>query len=336
MLNTNELNIVAEIAQYHDGSLGRVYALIDALSNTGVSGIKFQIHNAEFESSKDEPWRVEFSKQDDSRYNYWKRVQFDKNQWKDIRNYVKGKKLDFICSPFSIESAKMMFDIGVDAWKIASGELTNVTLLNYLVQTKLPIICSTGMSNWAEIDQVYDILKETDLIMVQCTSKYPTRYDEIGINVMNLMKEKYNIAVGLSDHSGSITPSIISTVLGANYLEFHVCFSKEDYGSDVSSSLTIDEIKLLMTNIKAIKQILDNPVDKDFMSTSLSETRFAFNKSICLNKQIEKDAVLSKNDLMCIKPAKGISASYFNQVVGKKVNRTIKKGEFLNWCDIYE
>lgn len=336
MFNVNEINIVAEIAQYHDGSLGRVYSLIDALAVAGVNGIKFQVHNAEFESSKDEPWRVNFSKQDKSRFDYWKRMEFDKHQWTDIRKYVNEKNLQFICSPFSVESAKVMMEIGVDAWKIASGELSNPMLLEYLMETKIPIVCSTGMSNWKEIEQVYDLLKSSELIMLQCTSKYPTDFKDVGINNINELKNRFSVPVGISDHSGSIIPSMVAAVLGVNYIEFHACYSKKDFGPDVSSSLTIEEIEDLVNNIKAIRCLLDNPVDKNEMCRTLAETRHTFNKSLCVNKSLSKDTILTSSDLSCLKPAKGIPASSVKLVIGKRIKRSIQKGEFLDWCDLYE
>lgn len=336
MFNINEFNVVAEIAQYHDGSLGRIYALIDALAYTGVNGIKFQIHNAEFESTLEEPWRVKFSKQDKTRFDYWKRMEFSKEQWIEIKKYVNDKKLNFICAPFSCESAKIMEEIGVDAWKIASGELNNTILLEYLVKTKIPIVCSTGMSTWSEINQAYSILKKSELIMLQCTSKYPTDIKYVGINNIDELKRRYNVPVGLSDHSGSIVPSMVATMLGVNYIEFHVCFSKKDFGPDVSSSLTIEEIVKLTDYSKTIRLLLDNPVDKNEMVNSLTDTRRIFNKSLCANKDLMKDSIITSDDIMCLKPCKGIPASKVNLVIGKRLKRAIKKGEFLDWCDIYE
>ena len=139
--------IVAEVAQAHDGSLGSAHAFIDAIANAGADAVKFQTHIAAAESTPAEPWRVKFSYQDATRYDYWKRMEFTEAQWLGLKNHAEERKLLFLSSPFSMEAVELLQRIGIRAWKIASGELTNVPMLGRIVESGLPIILSSGMSS---------------------------------------------------------------------------------------------------------------------------------------------------------------------------------------------
>lgn len=330
------MKIIAEIAQYHDGSLGRAHSLIDALSTTGVNAIKFQTHIAEYESSVYEPWRIKFSYQDKTRYDYWKRMEFSKTAWKELKSHTEEKGMEFISSPFSIESAKMLEDIGVSSWKLASGEVSNKLLTSFLILTHKPIICSSGMSDWQELDDFVASAKteNIDLTILQCTSKYPTQNKDVGLNVISEIVNRYHVKSGLSDHSGTIYPALAATALGAACIEVHACFSKQDYGPDVSSSLTIEEISDLCFGIKQIEEILVNPVDKDSKAIELTETRNMFTKSLCAARDILPGEVLTYENLIALKPLRGVPASSLDIVVGRKAIRLIAKNEAITTDDL--
>ncbi len=150
---SNSPLVIAEIAQAHEGSLGIAHSYIDAASNAGVDAVKFQTHIASAESTLSEPWRVKFSNQDATRYDYWKRMEFSKEQWKELYEHSRERNMLFISSPFSIEAVELLLETGIDAWKVASGELNNTTLFEMIAETGLPVFVSTGMSNYDEIDK---------------------------------------------------------------------------------------------------------------------------------------------------------------------------------------
>ena len=149
--------VIAEIAQAHDGSLGTAHAYIDAVSAAGADAIKFQTHIAAAESTPEEPWRVKFSQQDKTRYDYWKRMEFTEEQWAALREHANESGLIFLSSPFSIEAVDLLTRVGVPAWKVASGEVNNTVMLDHMAQTGLPILLSTGMSPFSEIDKAVDM-----------------------------------------------------------------------------------------------------------------------------------------------------------------------------------
>ena len=146
--------IIAEIAQAHDGSLGTAHAYIDAVAKTGADAIKFQTHIASAESTPDEPFRIKFSRQDENRFDYWKRMEFTKEQWVGLFEHCKEVGITFLSSPFSEEAVELLNEIGTPAWKIASGEVSNQPMLAKMSETQKPILLSTGMSDIDEIQNI--------------------------------------------------------------------------------------------------------------------------------------------------------------------------------------
>jgi sialic acid synthase SpsE len=170
------IKIIAEIAQAHDGSLGILHSYIDALATTGVDAIKFQTHIAEAESSEYEQFRVNFSYVDKTRFDYWKRMEFSIDQWKEIKQHCDKVGLEFMSSPFSNKAVDYLEEIGVNQYKVGSGEISNLLLLNRLSETGKPVILSSGLSDWDELETAINFLqsKNTDVSILQCTTQYPT------------------------------------------------------------------------------------------------------------------------------------------------------------------
>ncbi len=174
--NLPNFSIVGEVAQAHDGSLGMAHAFIDAIAKSGADAVKFQTHIAAAESTPAEPWRVKFSYQDATRYDYWKRMEFTEAQWRELKQHADERNLLFLSSPFSLEAVDMLQRIGIPAWKVASGEISNVPMLEKMLATGLPIILSSGMSPFRELEARVRQVQEAgnDLAILQCTSMYPT------------------------------------------------------------------------------------------------------------------------------------------------------------------
>ena len=146
--------IIAEIGQAHDGSLGIAHSYIDSLKGTGVSSIKFQVHIAEAESSKNEKFRKKFSYEDKTRFDYWKRIEFNKNQWAALKKHCEYNGFEFIASTFSMAGIDLLKDIGLKTFKIASGEVNNYLMIDKLINLKKEIILSSGLSSYSELDLV--------------------------------------------------------------------------------------------------------------------------------------------------------------------------------------
>ena len=328
--------IIAEIGQAHEGSLGILHSYIDALAQTGVDAVKFQMHIAEAESSEYEPFRVKFSLEDNTRFDYWKRMGFSLEQWKGIKNHCDEAGLDFICSPFSNLAVDWLEEIGVKYYKIGSGEVNNFLILEKIAQTGKPIILSSGMSSYSELDQTVAFLKErnVDFSILQCTTAYPTQPEQYGLNVIQELKNRYNVPVGFSDHSAKTETCIAATALGASILEFHVVFDRQMFGPDSKSSLTISEIKDLVISVRNIATALSNSIDKN-NNEIFSSLKQIFEKSLTVNKDLSKNHILTFNDLESKKPkGLGIDASRFQEIIGKALNKDLKQWDFLNESDL--
>jgi N,N'-diacetyllegionaminate synthase len=328
--------IIAEIGQAHEGSLGILYSYIDALSQTGVDAIKFQMHIAEAESSTHEPFRVKFSMEDETRYDYWKRMGFSLEQWKGIKQYCDAVGLDFICSPFSNLAVDWLEEIGVTQYKIGSGEVNNLLILEKIAQTGKPVILSSGMSSYAELDQTVAFLKERKVFfsIMQCTTAYPTQPEQYGLNVIQELKKRYKVAVGFSDHSARLETCIAATALGASILEFHVVFDRQLFGPDSKASLTISETKDLVVAVRNIATALCNPIDKS-SNADFTSLKQIFEKSLAVNKDLPENHILTFDDLEAKKPKGfGLEASRFQEIIGKTLSKDLKQWDFLNEGDL--
>ena len=327
--------VVAEVAQAHDGSLGQAHAFIDAIANAGADAVKFQTHIAAAESTPGEPWRVAFSRQDASRYDYWRRMEFTEPQWAELKKHADDRNLLFLSSPFSLEAVELLTRVGVWAWKIASGELTNPVALEMMAKTRLPFIVSTGMSTFAEIDEAVTRIRATGqpLTLLQCTSKYPCPPEEVGLNLLTEFRERYGCAVGLSDHTGSVFTGLAAAALGADMVEVHVTFSREMFGPDVPVSLTFPELRTLVDGSKQISLMLDNPVVKDDVAADLDPMRKLFQKSVALRRPLARGTILSAEHLTGKKPGTGIPVSRMKELIGKRLVRDVREDELLSWED---
>lgn len=332
----NKPYLIAEIAQAHEGSLGILHSYIDAVAKTGVQAIKFQLHLAEAESSIHEPFRIAFSKEDTTRFEYWKRMEFSLEQWKNIKKHCDEVGLDFICSPFSNKAVDWLEEIGIHTYKVGSGEVNNFLLLEKIVQTGKPIIISSGMSNWEELDQTVSFLinKKAKFSILQCTTAYPTSPNQYGLNLLSELKTKYNVPIGFSDHSAKVATGIAAVALGASILEFHVVFHRELFGPDAIASLTLEETQQLVIAVNDIHLALDNPVDKSDV-TKFQELKSIFEKSLALNKDLPKGHKITFDDLESKKPkGYGIEAQFFREIIGKELKINKSKWDFLNEEDL--
>jgi N,N'-diacetyllegionaminate synthase len=315
--------IVAEVAQAHDGSLGMAHAFIDAVAAAGAGAVKFQTHVAAAESTLQEPWRVPFSRQDATRYDYWKRMEFSEEQWHGLKRHADERGLIFLSSPFSLEAVDLLERVGVPAWKVASGEISNEPLIDRLAATGRPIWLSSGMSSLTEVDAAVARVKRHDapFTVLQTTSAYPCPPERVGLNLIPLLRERYRCGVGLSDHSGTIFPGLAAATLGIDVLEVHVTFSREMFGPDVVASITMEELQQLVHGVRFIERMCAAPVDKDAVAVELAPVRALFTRSVALQTDLPAGTVLRPEHLGLKKPGTGIPPARLDQVLGRRLLR---------------
>lgn len=333
--NTEKPFIIAEVGQAHEGSLGQAISFIKAVAETGANAVKFQTHFANEESSKYDDFRVKVFPQDKTRSEYWKRMEFNLDEWKLLADTARNCGLVFLSSPFSIKAVDILQQCEVIAWKIASGEIYNYPMLDRILETNKPLLISTGMSSWKEIDELYNYTRDTRRVFFQCTTEYPSKPENIGLNNIEKFRSKYtDTVVGLSDHSGEIYPSVSAFMLGARVFELHVTWSKQMFGPDTPASLTLEDLKQVVGYLAQQAKLITSPVNKDEMREEKNDLVKLFGRGIYARHDIEIGKVLSESDLCYLKPALGISASAYKNVIGKTTTSSIFAGEPIHKKDL--
>ena len=328
--------IIGEVAQAHDGSLGAAHAYIDAIAEAGADAVKFQTHLAAAESTAAEQWRVKFSYQDATRYDYWKRMEFTEEQWHGLAHHATERGLVFLSSPFSFEAVDLLERVGVPAWKIASGEVNNLPLFEKILATRKPILLSTGMSSLAEIDAAVAKIKQADLpfVVMQCHTAYPCPPEKIGLNMLQVFRERYACSVGLSDHSGTIYPGLAGAALGLQALEVHVTFNRQMFGPDVPASVTTAELGQLVEGVRFIEKMLAHPADKDATAVALQPLRELFTKSLFYKTDLPAGTILTRENLALKKPGTGIPAGKIEAFLGRKLIKDVVRDGFVSESDL--
>jgi len=313
--------------------VGLAKCFIKAAADCGVDAVKFQTHIFEAESLPDAPNPPYFK--NETRKEYFDRTGFDLEQWKDLKRYAEEEcGVEFLSSPFSLEAVELLEEIGVKTYKIASGEVSNLPLLIKIAKTGKRALLSSGMSSWAELDEAVKTLKVngcSDLLLLQCTSEYPCPPENAGLNIMQEMKERYNFPVGFSDHTLGIAVPIAAVCLGACVIEKHFTLSKLMYGPDARFSATLEEMKVLVDNIRTVEKTLENKIDKDAKAATLSQMKITFEKSIVAACDIPAGTVLEEKHLAYKKPGDGIPARMFREILGKKTMNNIPANSKLEW-----
>ena len=323
--------LVAGVGQAHDGSLGLAHAFIDAAAKAGADAVKFQTHIAAAESTYDEPFRVKFSKQDQTRYDYWHRMEFTAEQWAGLAGHAREAGVVFLSSAFSVPAVELLDRLGMPAWKVGSGEYRSDDLLSAMAAPGRPILLSTGMSRWAEIEAGVARIRAlgVGVGLFQCTSRYPTALEQVGLNVIPELQRRHGCPVGLSDHSGSPLPGIAAIARGCDMVEVHVIFDKGMFGPDVPASLTFAEFRQLADARDAFARMDAHPDDKDRMADELETMRGLFTKSAAPARALPAGTVLAPGMLVAKKPGTGIPAAEIPALAGRRLARAVVPDRLL-------
>ncbi len=249
--------IIAEIGINHNGSLQLAKMLIDIASEAGCNAVKFQKRDIDIVYTKEELSKERNSYYGKTNEDLKRGLEFSYDDYKELFNYAKLKKIDIFASPWDCNSVDFLEQFNPCCYKIASASITDIKLLEKIKNTHKPVILSTGMSTLEEIDTAVKIFDKDNIAILSCTSTYPTEDKEINLKKILTLKEKYkNISIGYSGHEKDILPTLIAVSLGAQIIERHITISKDIWGSDQKASLEPKELKELVNNIKRVKTIM--------------------------------------------------------------------------------
>jgi N-acetylneuraminate synthase len=305
--------VIAEAGMNHDGSLGNAIRMAEVASQCGADAVKFQLHDAAAETTRDAPSPPYF--RHETRWEYFERTAFRDEEWATLKDACERAGIEFLCSVFSTEAVERLERLGVGRYKIGSGEVTNLELVRRVAATGKPVLLTSGMSSWEELDAAVAAAGD-DVTVMQCTSEYPTPPEHVGLNVLGELRERYGKPVGLSDHSLGNYAAFAAVALGAIVVEKHFTLSNESYGPDAALSMEPDELEDLVEGIRSIETMLANPVDKNDLD-GLREMKLVFEKSVVSTREIPAGTQISREALAAKKPGTGIPARKLDHVVGR-------------------
>lgn len=311
--------IIAEIGNTHEGSVGLAKSLIKAAADCRADAVKFQTHLFAAESLPNAPSPAYFTQE--SRQDYFERTAFNLEQHKELQNYAQEQcSIEFISSAFSLEAVDLLEKINVSKHKIPSGEVTNIPLLAKIAGTAKPVLLSSGMSTWQELDEAVQTLKTNgsdNITVLQCTSIYPCPAEKVGLNVLSLLRDRYGFPVGFSDHTPGTAASVGAVALGAEVIEKHLTLSRKMYGSDAKYSLEPTEFKRLVEDIRDIEKCIAARIDKDKLAKELRDMKSVFEKSIVAKTPIPQGAKITFDMIAFKKPGNGMKPGTFPELIGK-------------------
>lgn len=316
------VKLIAEIGSVHDGSFGNAIKLIEAAAACGAHAVKFQTHIAAAETLRNAPNPPYFK--GEPRFEYFTRTGFSLPQWKELAAICKRTGVEFLSSPFSFEAVDLLEEVGAGSYKIPSGEVTNIPLLRKIAATGKPVLLSSGMSDWDELDEAVAALAGGGgpVTVLQCSSAYPCPPEQVGLNVMVEMRERYRLDVGFSDHTLGVAAAVAAAALGAAVVEKHFTFSRAMYGSDAANGTEPGEFRQLADALAAVSVMRTNNVDKADTSAYRDMKRI-FEKSVVASRDLSAGHVLTETDLAYKKPGDGIPASRYRELVGRKLKHAV-------------
>lgn len=323
--------IIAEAADQHFGSLDNAFKLIDGAKEAGADCIKFQHHLPDEEMLPDVPMSDNF---DTPLYDFLKENAFTIKQHKKVKEYCENIGIDFLCTPFSLKAAEELLTIGVQFFKIGSGEMTDIPTISAIADMGLPMIVSTGMSTFEEIDRTYNLLtkKNIKFALMNCTSEYPPIYEDINLKVISIMQKRYPEAtIGHSDHTGDLITSYGAVSLGAKLIEKHIILDKTIKAPDQKVSIDLEELKELVQNIRNLEKSLGDEKKVNTKENPIRE--WAFRSIVSLRKinigeKITQDMIWSK------RPGTGIPSHMMNEIIGKVAINEIQENTLLKMEDL--
>jgi len=329
--------IVAEAGVNHNGSLEIAKKLIDAAKECGADAVKFQTFKAEKVVSKKSE-KAEYQKQTtdpgESQFEMIKKLELDFNAHKELIKYCKEKEIQFLSSPFDLDSIDLLDELGLDTFKIPSGEIVNLPYLREIGKLNRKVILSTGMADLGEIEDALDILirsgtRKENITILHCNTEYPTPFEDVNLLAMLTIKQAFKVNVGYSDHTLGIEVPVAAVALGAALIEKHFTLDRNMEGPDHRASLEPNELKAMITAIRNVEKALGDGIKRP--SISESKNKIIVRKSIVAKRKIRKGEIFTEENIAVKRPGIGISPMRWDEVIGKVAKRDFEEDEMIEF-----
>lgn len=330
--------IIAEAGVNHNGNIDIALQLVNAAKDAGADCVKFQTFKAEQLVTQNSPkatYQLEVTDQNESQFEMLKKLELKMDDYKILLQRCKDIKIDFLSTPYNKEDIDFLDAIGVDGYKIASGQLTEIPLLRYAARKGKTMIISTGMSNMADVFNAVEAIRSAgnnNIVVLQCTTNYPSRIEDANLLAMISMKDACKVRVGYSDHVENNYACLAAVALGAEIIEKHFTLDKTMEGPDHSSSLTKAEFEELVNGIRNIERCLGSGLK--IPTYREVENTYGMKRSLVVIKDVEKGSVISEDLIGFKRPSNGLPVNYLDRIVGKKFARAMKKDESIEYRSI--
>lgn len=342
-IGNNEINdkrvfIIAEAGVNHNGSIELAKRLVDKAKNCGADCVKFQTFKAENLVTKNAPkanYQMQVTDKAESQFDMLKKLELNLEEYKELMDYCHTKDILFLSTPYNFEDIDFLDKLDVAGFKVASGQLVELPFLEYMAKKNRPIIISTGMSYLEDVKKAKEVFEKNnfeDYVFLQCTTNYPSLIEESNINAMITMRNELESLVGYSDHTEDEISILAAVSLGACVIEKHFTLDKKMDGPDHLCSADPKEMKELINKIRKIEIALGSCVKEP--APEEKKNIQGMRRSLCLNKSLKKDEIIERSDIGIKRPATGLNPNYFNELVGKKVNKDLEFDHILSEEDI--
>ena len=325
--------IIAEAGVNHNGSLELAYQLIDIAVKSKADAIKFQTFNSnKLVSGKAEKaeYQKETTGKNETQLEMLKKLELSYDNFRLISKKCKEVGIEFISTPFDLDSVDFLDSLGVTTFKVGSGDLTNFLLLKKIAEKNKKIILSTGMSSMDEVKKSVEFIKHyssNELIVLHCVSCYPTNKEDLNLNCIKTMKNELNIPIGFSDHTKDEIASLYAVCSGAEYIEKHFTIDKNMEGPDHRASLNPEELNNFVKKIRDCEAMLGNGNKK--CTENEEKNKKVVRRSLFFSKDLKKGDIITENDLIALRPYNGICVSKFGEILGKELIQDVKMNSYV-------
>ena len=331
----NRVIVIAEAGQNHNGKLKLAYKLVDVAKECGADFIKFQtsipkLHISKF--AKKANYQIKNWKTHGNQLQMLEKISLVYNDFKKIKKYCDKKKIEFLSTPFDLNSVDFLKSFNMKYFKIPSGDITNLPHLTKVAKLKKKVILSTGMANLDEIKKALKVLisngtAKKNITVLQCNTEYPTPLKDANVRAMLTIKKKFKIKVGYSDHTEGIESSLAAAALGASVIEKHITLDKNLQGPDHKASINPRELKKMIQGIRKITIALGNGIKK--ISPSEKKNIRIARTSIVAANEIKKGEKFTNRNLAIKRPGNGISPMKLFKVIGKTAKKNFMEDELI-------
>lgn len=326
--------IIAEIGVNHNGDINLAKRMIDIVAMIGVDAVKFQTFKTEeliLKNTQKAPYQKVTTNESESQYEMLKRLELTKEQTIELMDYCKEKKIIFLSTPFEKASLDELDELGVSAIKVAATDLTNIQFLRQIAEKGKPIILSAGMCYLEEVrkalEAIYPVNKK--VILLQCTANYPIQNSEANIRVINTLQKEFNIIVGYSDHSQGVGASPYAVAMGAKVIEKHFTLDKAMEGPDHKASITPEELRQLVSDIRRVEEYLGDGIKMPSCSEQM--TRKSLQKYLVAKREISSGEVFSEENIVAKRTGgEGVAAVYYDNIIGMVASKDYRQDEIIS------